>query len=111
MGVCTLEKFENMFNQFNWKTQLAEANIKKSVMPTIAVRHNPTRYELGISAVGKDTADLRFLISFGKMENVKSMNSIVLSDAYNVHLIISKFFNKDFDKLENLFNKDVVKVN
>ncbi|WP_282019218.1 hypothetical protein [Salegentibacter mishustinae] len=95
-GEVELEKFKSEFRSFDWKQQLTEANIKRTVSPSIAVRHNPTNYELGISVVGNDSTDYGFWIFFGKFQN---MNSVEVFDEEEVLPYINKFFNKEFDSL------------
>lgn len=76
-GEVTLEEFKSEFESFDWKQQLTEANIQRTVSPSIGVRHNPTNYELGISVVGNDSTDYGFWIFFGKSGN---MNSVEVFD-------------------------------
>ncbi|MEK6152585.1 hypothetical protein WIW50_04970 [Flavobacteriaceae bacterium 3-367] len=99
-GVCDLEKFQAEFNNFKWKEQLTEANIRGTVSPTISVRHNPSKYEMGISVVGNDSTDYGFWIFFGKSGK---MGLVEVLDEASVRPYIAKFFDKEFENLQAEF--------
>ncbi len=100
-GPCDIQTFNNEFEAFNWTEQLTEANKLGTVSPTLSVRHNPTKHELGISVVGNNEYDYGFWIFFGKQG---TMELVEVLDEKAVKPYINKFFNRDFENLQNEFN-------
>jgi hypothetical protein len=99
-GQCTMESFIKEFENFKWKEQLTKANINRSVSPTIAVIHNESKHEIGISVVGKSSDDYGFWIFYGKEGE---MNSIEVYNEESVIPYIKKFFSLDFNSLNSEF--------
>jgi len=100
-GECSKEDFINEFENFKWKEQLIKANINRKVSPTIAVIHNESKHEMGISVIGYNADDYGFLIFYGKEGN---MSSIEVSNEKSVIPYVEKFFSLDFDSLTNEFD-------
>ena len=101
-GACTQEVFKSVFENFGWADEVLGANNLKRVSPSVAVRHNPSNYELGITVVGNSAEDYGFWLFYGSFGNMISME--VLSEV-EVLPYIDRFFQRDFIGLTSEFQK------
>lgn len=104
-GECTQDSFIKEFKNFDWKEQLIQANIIHNVSPTIAVIHNESKQEMGISVVGNSSDDYGFWIFYGKSGD---MSSIELYEQESILPYIKRFFNRDFENLKIEFSENNV---
>ena len=100
MGVCSKERFLTELQEFDWEEQLVMANNKGEVSPTISVRHNVSKREMRISIAGNDVKTSAYWIFYGNSEN---MNHLVSLDLESTFPLVEKFFDLDFDYLDDGF--------
>jgi len=100
LGEVSESDFLAAFEATDWGEQVNQANQRQTVSPSMAIRHNPSSYELGITVVGNSDSDYGFWLYFGKFG---SMKSIEVLDEEMVRPKIQEFFGKKFDKLSSEF--------
>lgn len=100
LGEVTKEQFLEAFSATDWGQQVIQANERKTVSPSMAIRHNPTEYELGITVVGNSAADYGFWLYFGKFGEMKSIEVL---DEQLAKPYINMFFEKKYDQMMERF--------
>lgn len=89
----------NEFNNFNWKKEISNPDLKTS--PTIGIQDHLTGYELGISGIGIDNDNnIYFHLFFVINNDVKILQN---QNAESVKDKINLFFNRDYTKLKEIF--------
>ena len=100
MGACSKEEFLAELLEFNWEEQLVIANNKGEVSPTLSVRHNDSKREMRISIAGNDIKSSAYWIFYGSSDR---MNHLVSLDLESTLPLVERFFELDFDYLDDGF--------